>query len=74
MMGAQIIVAVVTAYLFMGFVFALFFVTVGAGRVDSAARGAPWGFRVLIFPGAAALWPLLMHRLISVRAEGKEHG
>ncbi|MEM8739778.1 MAG: hypothetical protein AAGG38_15055 [Planctomycetota bacterium] len=46
-------------YAGIGVVFAAWFVTRGVGGVDEAARGGPWGFRVLIFPGSAALWPVL---------------
>lgn len=51
-------------YVAAGLVFALAFVTVGVQRVDTAAQGAPWGFRLLILPGAVALWPLLMARWV----------
>jgi hypothetical protein len=46
----------------LGVLFALAFITVGVGQVDPAARGATRGFRLLIFPGAVALWPLLAWR------------
>ena len=58
----QIIVGI---YALIGVMFAMAFVTAGAGRVDPAARGAPIGFRILIFPGTAALWPLLLRRWIA---------
>jgi hypothetical protein len=45
-----------------GLLFALAFSAMGVARLDPAARGASWGFRVLILPGAAALWPLLLRR------------
>lgn len=57
MLIAQIILWVVFAYLAIGIIFALAFVTVGVSRVDPAARGAPFGFRLLILPGSVALWP-----------------
>lgn len=47
-------------YLAVGAVFAAVFVWRGAGRLDANARGASWGFRMLILPGAAALWPILL--------------
>ncbi len=50
-------------YVAIGLVFALYFVWRGAGGVDPAAAGGSWGFRVMIFPGAVALWPLLVRRL-----------
>ena len=57
------------AYALVGVVFAVPFVLKGAARLDPDAVGATWGFRVLIFPGAAALWPLLFARWM--RAGGK---
>jgi hypothetical protein len=46
-------------YLALGIVFALAFVAKGAGLIDPDARAGTLGFRLLILPGAAALWPLL---------------
>jgi hypothetical protein len=63
------IIAVVGAYLAAGLVFAVAFVVVGIGRVDPAAVGAPIGFRLLILPGSALLWPVMLVRWI--RAGGK---
>ena len=51
-------------YLTMGLLFAIAFVCLGAGRIDPHARGGSWGFRFLILPGAAALWPLLLSRWV----------
>jgi hypothetical protein len=59
---AELAVGVATLYVLIGALFGLFFVTLGAQRIDPAARGAGWGFRLLIFPGVAALWPLLAWR------------
>ncbi len=50
-------------YLSVGAVFALWFVIRGVARIDPNSRGSHWAFRVLIFPGAAALWPLLLAKL-----------
>ena len=51
------------AYLVLGVLFALAFVTRWARRVDPDAAAGSLGFRLLIFPGAVALWPLLVRRL-----------
>ena len=64
---ARIIVVVLSSYLGIGLLFAVPFVLFGVERVDPAARGATWGFRLLILPGAAALWPLLLVRLVRRR-------
>jgi len=49
-------------YMAVGFVFAVAFVLFGVQRIDPAARGGTWGFRLMILPGAAALWPLMLRR------------
>ena len=45
-----------------GAVFAVAFVTMGIQRVDSVAEHAPLGFRLIVLPGVAALWPLMLVR------------
>lgn len=47
------------AYGAIGLVFAGWFVAYGAGRLDAAARGMPLQVRLILLPGAAALWPYL---------------
>jgi hypothetical protein len=59
---ARLVVGIVAAYMAAGAVFAAAFAIRGAARLDPAARGGTWGFRILILPGAAALWPLLALR------------
>jgi hypothetical protein len=61
---AQTILIIVAAYAVVGVLFAVPFVAFGAGRIDPAARSTPLGFRLLILPGAAALWPLMLRRWI----------
>ncbi len=62
--GAEWLVAAVGIYGLCGLVFGLWFVTRGVGRVDPIARDGSRGFRVLILPGVAALWPLFAWRLV----------
>ncbi len=56
------VVRLLTAYAVLGVVFAIPFVLAGVGRIDPAARTGTRGFRLLILPGVAALWPLLLYR------------
>jgi hypothetical protein len=49
-------------YAALGVVFAVVFVCVGVKRFDAQAVGTGLGFRVLIFPGSVAFWPLLLRR------------
>jgi hypothetical protein len=50
------------AYVLVGLVFAGFFVSLGVQRLDSEAKGSGIGFRLLILPGVAAFWPMLLAR------------
>lgn len=57
---ARLIVAGAAAYLAVGAVFALVWITLLAGRADPGARGAGIGFRLIIAPAAMLLWPVLL--------------
>ena len=52
------------AYAAAGLAFAVLFVWFGVEHLDSEARGAGMGFRLLILPGVAAFWPLLLQRWV----------
>lgn len=56
------IVTAALAYAGFGLGFALPFVLRGAARLDPDAVEGTWGFKLLILPGAAALWPYLLVR------------
>jgi hypothetical protein len=56
------------AYLALGAVFALAFVSFGAARIDPDARGMPFAARCLLWPGAALLWPLLLFKWSTQKA------
>lgn len=59
---AELLVRVLAIYAGIGFVFAVAFVIAGVGRIDPNGRGSTLGFRLLVLPGATALWPLLAWR------------
>lgn len=65
---AQGLVAAAAVYGLLGLLFAVPFVWRGVDRVDSGARGAGWGFRVVIAPGVILLWPLLFKRWLASRS------
>ena len=56
---ASAIATALGIYFGLGALFALGFVTVGAARIDPAARGLSVRMRALLFPGAMLLWPLM---------------
>ncbi len=59
-------------YALLGLVFALAFVTVGVKRIDSQANGSGAAFRLLIFPGSVAFWPMLLRRWIAGKSQPPE--
>lgn len=59
---AKTVVVLLASYTGLGLAFAVPFVLRGAGRLDPDAERGSWGFKLLILPGAAALWPLLLAR------------
>jgi hypothetical protein len=59
---AELSLLILAAYLACGLVFGLAFACWGSVAIDPAARGMPLWVRVLILPGAAALWPWLLPR------------
>ncbi len=61
-MIAAVILLFLGAYLLCGFLFALPFAFLGVRRIDPHASHGSWGFRLLIIPGAMALWPILLRR------------
>ena len=65
---ADWIVGVCAAYLALGAVFALAFVSFGAARIDPDAQGMPVAARCLLWPGAALLWPLMLFKWLTQTA------
>lgn len=68
---AVAILFIVCLYVAIGALFSVLFLLRGIEKIDPAAHGAPWTFRLLILPGVLALWPLLAQRWI--RAARAEH-
>ncbi|HKV73987.1 MAG TPA: hypothetical protein VJN95_05680 [Gemmatimonadales bacterium] len=62
--AAYWIVIVAGSYLAVGLVVALGVVVAGLKRIDPVAGHGTWGFRLLIVPGIAALWPLILRRVV----------
>lgn len=59
---AVVILEILALYFAIGTLFGVVFAWRGVSRIDSAANGAPWTFRLLILPGVIALWPMLAFR------------
>jgi hypothetical protein len=61
---AEFVVDAFAIYTLAGLLFSAVFVSYGIHRVDPMAWHAPVGFRLIVIPGVAALWPLLLRRWI----------
>lgn len=69
--SAQLLLAVLQAYGLVGAAFAIAFAWRGARTLEPAAANGTWGFRLLVLPGAALLWPWLATRWIRVARGAK---
>ena len=68
-MWVDVAIGSVVAWLGLGAMFAVPFVTLGVQRIDPLARGATPGFRLAIVPGVLIFWPLLAARWMAGRRE-----
>jgi hypothetical protein len=66
---AHALVLCLEIYLGLGLLFGLFLVSRLVARLDPSARSGTLGFRILILPGCAALWPWLALRLVRPRED-----
>ena len=70
MIVAEVTLLIALAYVLCGLAMGVPFVLRGVDRVDEAARGATVAFRLLILPGAIALWPLMATKWIQAPRSG----
>ena len=59
---ARALLAALSLHAALGLLFAIAFHWRGLARIDAAAAGGSFGFRVLVTPGVIFLWPLLARR------------
>ena len=67
---AMAILLLLAGYASLGVIFGVLFLWRGVAIVDRAAAHAPWGFRILIFPGVVGLWPFLARRWMQEAGKG----
>lgn len=49
-------------YLAVGVIFAMIVIIKGISSLDPAAKGSGWGFKLIIFPGMVAFWPIMWRK------------
>lgn len=72
MIAVKIALMLGLLYLLAGFVFAILFLSKGIEKVDTAAHGSGLGFRLIIFPGTVALWPVLLKKWRNIKKTGHD--
>lgn len=65
---ADVMLVTLAAYATIGLACGFAFVARGVNRVDPVAAHAGVGVRLLLLPGAAALWPVLLMKWWRARA------
>lgn len=65
--AAETLVLGLGIYAVIGLFVGLIYIFGGAGRIDPAAKGKglPFRVRLLILPGIAGLWPLMLTKLFT---------
>ncbi|NQY96803.1 MAG: hypothetical protein HRT82_06545 [Henriciella sp.] len=65
--AAETLVLALGIYALIGVLVGLIYMFGGAGRIDPAAKGKglPLRVRLLVFPGIAGLWPLMLTKLFT---------
>lgn len=72
MIAVKIALILGLAYLLAGVVFAILFLRKGIGKVDVSAHGSGFGFRLIIFPGTVALWPVLLNKWRNIKRKNHD--
>lgn len=65
---AEIVWLGLAAYFGSGLIVALATLVFGLRRLDAAAAAMPLRVRLIIAPGLAGIWPVVLVRLLGVRA------
>jgi hypothetical protein len=60
----EVFVALLEAYAVTGLLFACAFLTMGIAQVDPVSKDSGIGFKLIILPGLAVLWPVMLKRWI----------
>jgi hypothetical protein len=52
-------------YFLIGFLFGLYFMFLGANKIDPLMKETKKKVRILLFPGVIATWPFLMKKMFN---------
>jgi hypothetical protein len=61
--AVTVFLTILALYFGVGLLFGLYFMFLGAAKIDSIMADSKKKVRLLLFPGVVATWPLLLIRL-----------
>ncbi len=64
----QVFLVLLGSYSTLGFLFALYFLFVGARKIDPLMGNTKKSVRLLLFPGVLATWPFLIRKLLKSKS------
>lgn len=74
MLIVEFIVWLAMVYVLVGCVVGALFAWRGVDGVDPSAEKGTWGFRLIVWPGCAALWPVVLGWWINAARRGRQGG
>jgi hypothetical protein len=60
------------AYFFTGIVVAAWFAFYKVTRIDHAAKGTSFGFKILLLPAGILLWPVILYKLTTLKKHNEQ--
>ncbi len=60
----NIVLIIVLIYIIIGLIFAVFFVSKGATKIDDSAKNINWKLKLMLLPASIAFWPILLKKML----------
>jgi hypothetical protein len=54
-------------YFFIGFAIAVWFTFSKVSKIDDAAKGTSFGFKLLLMPASILLWPIVLYKINTLK-------
>ncbi len=51
-------------YLGIGLLFSIWFVLVGAKKIDNGMEDTPFHFKLILIPGSVLMWPVMLIKIL----------
>ncbi|GEM_PF-2480130 len=57
-------------YFMAGFVYGIYFLFLGAPKIDPLLKNSKWAVRILLIPGIVATWPFFLRKMMIIKETG----